>query len=103
MVDPIGRDEPIGEPGRERHTPEPVASSPHARDETLPGNPREAQEPQEPRSTHIDPEEELSRDRSEGMHTHGRTGGPTDDEARREEQRGVVDELRNVWDRIRGK
>jgi hypothetical protein len=50
----------------------------------LPGDPREAQEPQEPRTTH--------------MGTPGH-----DEDADVDSDRGVVDQLKDAWDRMRGK
>jgi hypothetical protein len=64
------------EPGR-RSSPlgtDPQEASP------LPGDPRDAQEPQEPRTTHI---------------------GTGDHEV--DNDRGVVDQLKEAWDRMRGK
>lgn len=66
--------------------------------EALPGDPREAQQPQEPRSTHVGDGRE-----SEGMGTGpGRESSPAR-EPERGEDRGVVEQLRQAWDRIRGR
>lgn len=55
--------------------------------EPYPGDPREAQEPQEPRSAHV---------------SEGRQGAPHEEPGRGRDQ-NVVDQLREVWDRMRGK
>jgi hypothetical protein len=85
----------------ERTTPSPLGSDPQ---ETapLPGDPREAQEPQEPRTSHIGTpgreEGGFHEERSRPLRTRarGRSG-------HQKEDRGVVDQLRDAWDRMRGK
>jgi hypothetical protein len=59
----------------------------------LPGDPREAQEPQEPRSTHI----------GEGREGAEPRRASSRDEEDEEGDRGVVDQLREAWDKLRGK
>jgi hypothetical protein len=78
-----------GEPGRQSSPlgPDPQESSP------LPGDPREAQEPQEPRSTHIG---------ASGRGASGR-GASGHEDPDHDEERGVVDQLKEAWDRMRGK
>jgi hypothetical protein len=91
------RDESINEPGitepaRESGSPlgtDPQEASP------LPGDPREAQQPQEPRTTHVEPG---SRTVGSDHQTAGRPGSSD-----RDSDDGVVDQIREVWDRLRGK
>jgi hypothetical protein len=89
------RDDSIREPGitePERTSGSPLGTAPQEAT-PLPGDPREAQEPQEPRTTHVDPG---SRVTNPGHEASDRTGdGDSND--------GVVDQLREVWDRLRGK
>jgi hypothetical protein len=68
----------------------------------LPGDSREAQEPQEPRTSHIG-----TPGREEGGF-HEETSRPVETRERghaedEEEDRGVVDQLRDAWDRLRGR
>jgi hypothetical protein len=67
----------------------------------LPGDPREAQEPQEPRSSHI----ASSRTESETDPAHAPDyRGHADDRSRGDDSgAGAVDQLRDAWDRMRGK
>lgn len=99
MTDEIRRDRSIGndgnlederdrsttgsEPGRESS---PLGTDPQEAS-PLPGDPREVQEPQEPRSTHIG-------------HAGRHDNAPDRDH---DPQRGVVDQLKEAWDRMRGK
>lgn len=65
----------------------------------LPGDPREAQEPQEPRSTHVASGHGDDEDREAAprpIRTPPRRG-------RSRKNKGVVDELREAWDRVRGR
>lgn len=103
--DELGRDIPHThqEPGRVTGSPlgtDPQEAAP------LPGDPREAQEPQEPRTSHIGTpgregtphHEETARP----IETAGQDRDPTGDE-REEGDRGVAEQLKEVWDRMRGK
>jgi hypothetical protein len=85
-------------PSERSHDPDstPTRASPlgtHPQEaQPLPGDPREAQEPQEPRSTHIG---------APGRHdspVHEGTGSVNEGE-----DRGVVDQLKDAWDKMRGK
>jgi hypothetical protein len=107
MTDEIQRDRPIEEPGRERDGSV-LESTPRA--STPPGDPREAQEPQEPRSAHVDPQvgQTLGRDSGEPpLETRGRdeeqTYGRSHDPDEESNEPRVVDQLREAWDRLRGK
>jgi hypothetical protein len=66
----------------------------HGASMPLPGHPHQAQEPQEPRSIHA----------RGGDDQHERAHGHSLDQAtERDDDRGVVDQLKDVWDRMRGK
>jgi hypothetical protein len=82
MADHIRKDESMG-----RDNPQEISP--------LPGDPREAQEPQEPRSTHVGTPGRDDTSRYEAGHDD--TRDDLDDE------RGVVDQLKEAWDRMRGK
>lgn len=79
---------------------EPDDAGQHERESSPPpGDPRDAQEPQEPRSTLVGAGREHPEDREAAprpIRTPPRRG-----HGRR--HRGVVDELREVWDRMRGR
>jgi hypothetical protein len=103
MADEIRRDEqglnrPLRDEPRRQHG-SPLGSDPQE-SEPMPGDPREAQEPQEPRTTHTGTpgheERGTHEETSRPVHTRGRDH----DE---DEGHGVVDELREAWDRMRGK
>jgi hypothetical protein len=100
MTDDIRRDEAAGRDGTHRGNREqssmrgkpgkqgsPLGTDPQE-SSPLPGDPREAQEPQEPRSTHIG---------ESGWEASGQEDPDHD------EERGVVDQLKDAWDRMRGK
>jgi hypothetical protein len=79
------------EPGREAL---PRGTAPQE-ESPRPGDPREVQEPQEPRSTHMG---QSGRQAADG----GRD--PDDDpDGGADPQRGVVEQLKEAWDRRRGK
>jgi hypothetical protein len=82
MTDHIRKDESVG-----RDDPQDSSA--------LPGDPREAQEPQEPRSTHIG-----TPGRDDATRYEVGQDDTTDDV---DEERGVVDQLKEAWDRMRGK
>ncbi len=121
MADEIRRDEqsrnvpprPEDRPGLEGAPPQPEdrperGGSPLGTDpqeaSPLPGDPREAQEPQEPRTTHIGTsgreDGEVEDEESRRMETRDREADEEDDGSR---DKGVMDQLKEAWDRMLGK
>jgi hypothetical protein len=110
MADDIRRDErdhssPSTREGSERHAGSPLGTDPQEA-APLPGDPREAQEPQEPRTTHIGApgrqDAPFHEETSRPIETQGEDGDRMEEEPEGED-RGAVDELREAWDRMRGK
>jgi hypothetical protein len=103
-TDPLGASSPTeGSPFGDRpenHDPlnreggSPLGTDPQEAS-PLPGDPREPQAPQEPRTTHVSP----GRDADESSPARASGHDPDDSES----DEGVVDHLRNAWDRMRGK
>jgi hypothetical protein len=96
MADDLRRDDRTGREHGYEGGEEPIMGSPPGTDpqdpEALPGDPREAQNPQEPRSTHVEP----GRDEPERQEAATREPEPGED-------RGVIDQLKDAWDRMRGR
>jgi hypothetical protein len=110
MADHMGRNDRVDGDGisegpaelggsREGHDPSRESGSPLGTDpqeaSPLPGDPREAQEPQEPRTSHVAP----GREDDESHPSRASDHETSDDDA----DRGAVDHLRDAWDRMRGK
>jgi hypothetical protein len=87
LEDERDRSTPRSEPGREAS---PLGTDPQE-GSPLPGDPREVQEPQEPRSTHI------------GQSGRNDYDADPDPDGGDDPQRGVVKQLKEAWDRKRGK
>jgi len=81
---------------RSDHYTEPEDTAEHQEESA--GDPREAQEPQEPRSTHVGSgrDDAVEEPAPRPIWTPPRRG-------RHKKSKGVVDELREVWDRMRGR
>jgi hypothetical protein len=96
MADALRRDRGTGRDERDEDRGEASTGSPLGTDpqdaDALPGDPREAQNPQEPRSTHVAP----GRDEPERQEAATREPEPGED-------RGVIDQLKDAWDRMRGR
>jgi hypothetical protein len=100
--------------GSPRESGSPLGTDPQEAS-PLPGDPREAQEPQEPRSTHLGApgreetpfHEETARPREtvrpEDTAEPLETRGPDRIIMDEPEDPSVVDQLKDAWDRIRGK
>jgi hypothetical protein len=96
MSDDLTRDDGMGREHRYEDREEPIRGSSPGTDpqdpDALPGDPQEAQNPQEPRSTHVAP----GRDEAERREAATREPEPGED-------RGVIDQLKDAWDRMRGR